>query len=166
MACLDPYEPGCLKKRECCQYSPQLEDPFDQNIGIAGTQATTSKPTNSIYTQNEGAGLKSLSLNSDTFDLNRSLEPSSVISNSTFMGTFGKPLWRPQLDSLSSCRQPASCQPKASHSNPRASLDLDSEADEDERERTLSRGENSIYTYKRSLENFRTSTFQSCDSDT
>lgn len=85
---LDHYESGYLKKKECCQYSPPLEDPFDQCIGIIGMQATSSKLINSIYTQNEGTGLKSRSLNSDKLDLNRSLEPSSVISNSTFMGKF------------------------------------------------------------------------------
>lgn len=87
-ACLDPYESGYLKKKECCQYSPPLEDTFDQCVGIIGMQATSSKLINSIYTQNEGTGLKSKSLNLDTFDLNRSLEPSSIISNSTFMGMF------------------------------------------------------------------------------
>lgn len=87
-ACLDPYESGYLRKKECYQYSPPLEDPFDQCVGIVGMQATSSKLVNSIYTQNEGTGLKSRSLNSDTFDLNRSLEPSSIISNSTFMGMF------------------------------------------------------------------------------
>lgn len=85
---LDPYESGYLKKKECCQYSPPLEDPFDQCIGIIGMQATSSKLINSIYTQNEGTGLKSRSLNSDKLDLNRSLEPSSIISSSTFMGMF------------------------------------------------------------------------------
>lgn len=85
---LDPYESGYLKKKECYQYSPPLEDPFDQCVGIVGMQATNSKLITSIYTQNEGTGLKSRSLNSDKFDLNRSLEPSSIISNSTFMGMF------------------------------------------------------------------------------
>eukprot|EP00076_Gallus_gallus_P038092 XP_025003630.1 leucine-rich repeats and immunoglobulin-like domains protein 3 isoform X2 [Gallus gallus] len=166
-ASLDPYESGYLKKKECCQYSPPLEDPFDQCIGVIGMQATGSKLINSIYTQNEGTGLKSRSLNSDKLDLNRSLEPSSIISNSTFMGTFGKPVWRPQLDSLSGRRQPAaSCQPKTSHNNPHSSLDFDPEADEDGRERTVSRGQNSIYNYKQSFENFRTFNFQSCDLDT
>uniref|UniRef100_A0A8V0YQ06 Leucine rich repeats and immunoglobulin like domains 3 n=1 Tax=Gallus gallus TaxID=9031 RepID=A0A8V0YQ06_CHICK len=166
-ASLDPYESGYLKKKECCQYSLPLEDPFDQCIGVIGMQATGSKLINSIYTQNEGTGLKSRSLNSDKLDLNRSLEPSSIISNSTFMGTFGKPVWRPQLDSLSGRRQPAaSCQPKTSHNNPHSSLDFDPEADEDGRERTVSRGQNSIYNYKQSFENFRTFNFQSCDLDT
>jgi len=87
-ASLDPYESGYLKKKECCQYSPPLEDPFDQCIGVIGMQATGSKLINSIYTQNEGTGLKSRSLNSDKLDLNSSLEPSSIISNSTFMGMF------------------------------------------------------------------------------
>lgn len=87
-ACLDPYESGYLKKKECYQYSPSLEDPFDHCAGIIGRQATSSKLNNTIYTQNEGTGLKSKNLNLDTFDLNRSLEPSSVISNSTFMGMF------------------------------------------------------------------------------
>lgn len=83
---LGPYESGYLKKKECCQYSPPQEDPFDQYVGIIGTQATSSRLMNSIYTQNEGTGLKSRSLISDTFDLNRSLEPSSIMS--TFMGMF------------------------------------------------------------------------------
>lgn len=86
--CLDPYESGYLKKKECYQYSPPLEDPFDQCVGIIGMQAASSKLINSVYTQNEGTGLKSKSPNSDTFELNRCLEPSSVISNSTFMGMF------------------------------------------------------------------------------
>ncbi|XP_064511886.1 leucine-rich repeats and immunoglobulin-like domains protein 3 isoform X1 [Pseudopipra pipra] len=165
-ACLDPYESGYLRKKECYQYLPPLDDPFDQCVGIIGMQAASSRLINSIYTQNEGTGLKSKSLNLDTFDLNRSLEPSSVMSNSTFMGTFGKPLWRPQLDTLSSCRQPANCQPKTSRNNHHASLDFDAEADEEGKERTDSRGENSFYTCKQSFENFRTSTFQSCDLDT
>uniref|UniRef100_A0A803VFP9 Leucine rich repeats and immunoglobulin like domains 3 n=1 Tax=Ficedula albicollis TaxID=59894 RepID=A0A803VFP9_FICAL len=160
---LGPYESGYLKKKECYQYSPPQEDPFDQYVGVIGTQATSSRLMNSIYSQNEGTGLKSKSLNSDTFDVNRSLEPSSIMSNSTFMGTFGKPLWRPQLDSLSSCRQPANCQPKTSHNNHHVSLDFDAEAEEDGKERTVSRGEN---TCKQSFENYRTPTFQSCDSDT
>ncbi|XP_015484254.1 leucine-rich repeats and immunoglobulin-like domains protein 3 isoform X2 [Parus major] len=163
---LGPYESGYLKKKEYYQYSPAQEDPFDQCVGFIGTPATSSRLMNSIYTQNEGTGLKSKSLNLDTFDLNRSLEPSSITSNSTFMGTFGKPLWRPQLDSLSSCRQQANCQPKTSHNNHHVSLDCDAEVDEEGRKRTVSRGENSFYTCKQSFENFRTSTFQSCDSDT
>ncbi|KAI1239322.1 Leucine-rich repeats and immunoglobulin-like domains protein 3 [Lamprotornis superbus] len=163
---LGPYESGYLKKKECYQYAPPQEDPFDQCVSIIGTQTTSSRLMNSIYTQNEGTELKSKSLNSDTFDLNRSLEPSSFMLNSTFMGTFGKTLWRPQLDSLSSCRQPANCQPKASHNNHHVSLDFDAEADEEGKERTVSRGENSFYICKQSFENFRTSAFQSCDSDT
>lgn len=85
---LAPYESGYLKKKECYQYSPPQEDPFDQCVGIIGMQATNSRLMNSIYTQNEGTGLKSKSPNSDTFDLNRSLEPSSITSSSTFMGMF------------------------------------------------------------------------------
>lgn len=85
---LGPYESGYLKKKECCQYSPPQEDPFDQCVGIIGTQATSSRLMNSIYTPNEGTGLKSRSLNSDAFDLNRSLEPSSITSKSTSMGMF------------------------------------------------------------------------------
>uniref|UniRef100_A0A8C3RHQ8 Leucine rich repeats and immunoglobulin like domains 3 n=1 Tax=Cyanoderma ruficeps TaxID=181631 RepID=A0A8C3RHQ8_9PASS len=163
---LGPYESGYLKKKECHRYSLPQEDPFDQCVGSIGTQATSSRLMNSIYTQNEGTGLKSKSPNSDTFDFNRSLEPSSITSNSTFMGTFGKPLWRPQLDSISSCRQPANCQPKTSHKNHHVSLDFDAEADEEGKERTVSRGEDSFSTCKQSFENFRTSTFQSCDLDT
>ncbi|NWW40817.1 LRIG3 protein, partial [Panurus biarmicus] len=163
---LDPYESGYLKKKECYQYSPPQEDPFDQCVGIIGTQAASCRLMNSIYTQNEGTGLKSKSPSSDTLDLNRSLEQSSITSNSTFMGTFGKPLWRPQLDSISSCRQPANCQPKTSHNNHHVSLDFDAEADEEEKERTVSSGEDSFSTCKQSLENYRTSTFQSCDLDT
>lgn len=88
IAGLGPYESGYLKKKECCQYSPPQEDPFDQCVGIIGTQATNSRLMNSINTQNEGTVLKSRNLNSDAFDLNRSLEPSSITSKSTFMGMF------------------------------------------------------------------------------
>lgn len=85
---LSPYESGYFKKKECHQYSPPQEDPFDQCVGIIGTQATSSRLINSIYTQNEATGLKSKSPSSDTFDFNRSLEPSFITSNSTFMGMF------------------------------------------------------------------------------
>lgn len=85
---LGPYESGYLKKKEGYQYSPPQEDPFDQCVGVIGTQATGGRLMNSIYTQNEETGLKSRSPNSDTFDVNRSLEPSSITINSTFMGMF------------------------------------------------------------------------------
>ncbi|XP_019371320.1 PREDICTED: leucine-rich repeats and immunoglobulin-like domains protein 3, partial [Gavialis gangeticus] len=162
---MEPNESSFLKKKECYQYSRPPEDPFDQYVGSMEMQATSSKLL-TTYTQNEGSGVKSLSLNSDAIDSNRSQELSSDIISSTFMGTFGKPLWRPQLESLSSYRQPASCLPKTSHNNPHASLDFDSEAEEDGKDRTFSQEENNICTYKQSFENFRTPTFQSCDLDT
>ncbi|KAG6927199.1 leucine rich repeats and immunoglobulin like domains 3 [Chelydra serpentina] len=171
--CMDPCDSSYLKKKERYPYSlgtlsHSPEDPFDQYVGSIGMQATSNKLLNSTYTPNEGIGVKSLSLNSDIFDLNRNQEPSSITTSSTFMGTFGKSLWRPQLDSLSSCKQPASCQPKTFHNNndPQASLDFDSEAEEDEKDRTISHEENSICTYKQAFENFRTPSFQSCDLNT
>ncbi|XP_034626105.1 leucine-rich repeats and immunoglobulin-like domains protein 3 isoform X1 [Trachemys scripta elegans] len=171
--CMDLCDSSYLKKKECYPYSlgtlsHSPEDPFDQYVGSIGMQATSSKLLNSTYPPNEGIGVKSLSLNSDIFDLNRNQESSCITTSSTFMGTFGKSLWRPQLDSFSSCRLPASCQPKTFHNNnnPQASLDFDSEAEEDGKDRTVSHEENSICTYKQAFENFRTPTFQSYDLNT
>lgn len=90
---MDPCESSYLKKKERYPYSlgtlsHSPEDPFDQYVGGIGMQATNSKLLNSMYTSNEGTGMKSLSVNSDIFDLNRNQEPSSITTSSTFMGMF------------------------------------------------------------------------------
>ncbi|XP_074922110.1 leucine-rich repeats and immunoglobulin-like domains protein 3 isoform X3 [Chelonoidis abingdonii] len=91
--CMDPCDSSYLKKKERYPYSlgtlsHSPEDPFDQYVGSIGMQATSNKLLNSTYMPNEGIGVKSLSLNSDIFDLNRNQESSSITTSSTFMGMF------------------------------------------------------------------------------
>ncbi|XP_020845814.1 leucine-rich repeats and immunoglobulin-like domains protein 3 [Phascolarctos cinereus] len=160
-ACLDHYESTYIKKRECYPCSHPSEESCDQNMSSVGMPSPMSKLVNSLYIPNEGSGIKSLSPNNNTADFNAIPEPSSTASTKAFLGTFGKPLGKPQLDAFSICGQP-----KTLHMNSHDSQDFSSELEEDGRERTVFQGENHTHTYKNISEGYRTPTFQSYDLDT
>ncbi|XP_054844418.1 leucine-rich repeats and immunoglobulin-like domains protein 3 isoform X2 [Eublepharis macularius] len=157
--CTDLYDSSCLKKRECDLYAHLPEDPFDQYISISGIHTPSSKLLSSAYTSSEESGLKNSHLGMETCDFNRNQELPSVATSSTFLGTFGKPIWRHQLDSFPSCTQPSVWQPRASHNHPCESLDFDSESEDDNRkDRTFPDADSCMY--RQMAENLRTPTFQ------
>ncbi|XP_044533684.1 leucine-rich repeats and immunoglobulin-like domains protein 3 [Gracilinanus agilis] len=159
--CLDHYESAYVKKKECYPCSHPSEESWDQNMSGVGMASPMTKLTNSIYIQNEGSGIKSLPQDKNAIDFNAIQEATATASTNAFMGTFGKPLGKPQLDAFSSCGQP-----KPLHMNPHDSQDFSSELEEDGRERTVFSGENHTHTYKQVLEGYRTPTLQSYDLDT
>ncbi|XP_029471668.1 leucine-rich repeats and immunoglobulin-like domains protein 3 isoform X2 [Rhinatrema bivittatum] len=146
---MDPYESSCLRRKECYPYTQPPEDIYDQDINSAGIQPQTSKLLASVYTHSAGNG----SSNMDLLD----------VKSKEQIGTFGKPLWRPQLDSFSSLGQPGTCQPVFSHAIPHASLGMDLE--EEGKDRTVSQDDN-ICLHKQTSENYRTPTFQCYDLNT
>lgn len=81
-------------------------------------------------------------------------------------GTFGKPLRRPHLEAFSSFGQTPDGHSRACHLKPSSSPGLDSESEEEERERTGVQEENPSCSYKQTLGNYRTPTFQSYALDT
>nr|XP_028601906.1 leucine-rich repeats and immunoglobulin-like domains protein 3 [Podarcis muralis] len=165
--CADLYDSSCLKEKECYPYPHPPEDPFDQYISISGIHPPSSKLLPSAYTQREDSGTRSLHLNLDTCEFSRNQELPPLTTSGAFMGTFGKPIWRHQLDSFSSCRQPSIWQPRASQNHPRESLNFDSESEDDNRkDRTFHEGDSGNCIYKQAAENFRTPAFRFSELDT
>ncbi|CAI5785511.1 leucine-rich repeats and immunoglobulin-like domains protein 3 [Podarcis lilfordi] len=165
--CADLYDSSCLKEKECYPYPHPPEDPFDQYISISGIHPPSSKLLPSAYTQREDSGTRSLHLNLDASEFSRNQELPPLTTSGTFMGTFGKPIWRHQLDSFSSCRQPSIWQPRASQNHPRESLNFDSESEDDNRkDRTFHEGDSGNCIYGQAAENFRTPAFRFSELDT
>lgn len=163
---MDHYEPSLVKKKECCPCPHPAEESCEQRVSDTGWPAHQRKVLSSSHSQHEGPGMNGSCLNKSPADFSPSPEAASVTLSNSFMGTFGKPLRRPHLDAFSSSGQASDCQPRAFHLKARSSPNLDCESEEDGKERTDFQQENHTYTYKQSLENHRTSNFQSYDLDT
>ncbi|XP_073939885.1 leucine-rich repeats and immunoglobulin-like domains protein 3 isoform X1 [Castor canadensis] len=165
-ALMDHYEPNYIKKKECHPCPHPSEESCEKNFSNTAWPSHVRKLMNSSYSQNEGAAVKSLGLNKSSLDCNSSPEPVSVTSSNSFMGTFGKPLRRPQLEACSSYGQSPDCQSRALHMKAPSVPDLDLESEEDEKGRTDFQEDNYTCTYKQNLENYRTQNFQSYNLDT
>ncbi|ELV09223.1 Leucine-rich repeats and immunoglobulin-like domains protein 3 [Tupaia chinensis] len=165
-ALMDHYEPSYMKKKECSPCSHPSEEHCERSLSSGGWPSRMKKLINTTYSLSDGPGMKNPCLNKSSLDFSTSLEPASVTSSNSFMGTFGKPLRRPHLDAFSSFGQPSDCQPRAFHLKAYSSPDLDSESEEDGKERTDFQEENHICAYKQTLKNYRTPNFQSYDLDT
>uniref|UniRef100_A0A8D0CBH5 Leucine rich repeats and immunoglobulin like domains 3 n=1 Tax=Salvator merianae TaxID=96440 RepID=A0A8D0CBH5_SALMN len=164
--CTDLYDSGFLKKREGYLCFSPAEDPFDQYISITGMHPPNSKLLPSMYSQSEEGVTRSSPLNVDACDFIRNHDLSSLTTSHTFLGTFGKPVWRHQCDSFPGCRQPPDWQSKSSPSHPHE-LNFDSESEEDNMKgRTFLEGHSGNCIYRQAAENFRTSAFQFSDLDT
>ncbi|XP_070802848.1 leucine-rich repeats and immunoglobulin-like domains protein 3 isoform X1 [Pituophis catenifer annectens] len=167
IACMDLYDSSCLKKKDCYPYIHSPEDPFDRNLTISRIHMPSNKLIPSIYPPSEENGIRSSHLNVDTCGFKRNQELSSVTPSTTFMGTFGKSIWKPQLDSLPSYKQSSVLQPKASQHYSNESLDFDSESEgSNKMGRTFPEVDISNFICGQSAENSRTPTFQSFDLDT
>ncbi|KAF4010410.1 hypothetical protein G4228_001790 [Cervus hanglu yarkandensis] len=165
-ALMGHYEPSYIKKEECYPSPHPSEESCEQSISDTGWPSHLKKSLSSSYSQHEGPGMNNLCLNKSSADFSPSPEPPSVTLSNSFMGTFGKPLRRPQLDAFSSSGPSSDCQPRAFHLKARSSPNLDCESEEDGKERTDFQRENHTCTYKQTLGSHRTSNFQSYDLDT
>uniref|UniRef100_A0A8C2VMP6 Leucine rich repeats and immunoglobulin like domains 3 n=2 Tax=Chinchilla lanigera TaxID=34839 RepID=A0A8C2VMP6_CHILA len=164
-ALVDHYEPSYVKRKDCYPCSHPTEEPCERSLSSLGWSSHVKKLMNSSSSHSEGPVMKNSCLNKTSSELSTGLEPASVTSSNSFLGTFGKPLRRPHLDAFSTFEQPSDCEPRTFPLKTPASPDLDSES-EDERERTDFQEEIHACTYKQTLENCRTPNFQSYDLDT
>nr|XP_033814584.1 leucine-rich repeats and immunoglobulin-like domains protein 3 isoform X1 [Geotrypetes seraphini] len=151
---LNPYESNYRRRAECYLYS-QPEDTYEHEMNCAGMQAPSSRLLTSLYTHSAGNEIEGLTSKIEILDAEN--EEQRGVMSATSLGTFGKPFWRPQLDSFSRQEQPTVCQPAFSHDTSHASLD--SELKEEEKDRTFSQEENICFN-KQTHGNFRTPTFQ------
>ncbi|XP_022427374.1 leucine-rich repeats and immunoglobulin-like domains protein 3 isoform X3 [Delphinapterus leucas] len=165
-ALMEHFEPSYIKKKEGYPCPHPSEESCEQSVSDTGWPSHVRKLLSSSYSQHEGPGMNNLCLNKSSADFSPSPEPASVTLSKSFMGTFGKPLRRPHLDAFSSSGQSSDCQPRTFHLKARSSPNLDCESEEDGKERTDFQQENHACTYKQTLENHRTSNFQSYDLDT
>ncbi|XP_069843818.1 leucine-rich repeats and immunoglobulin-like domains protein 3 isoform X2 [Dipodomys merriami] len=165
-ALMEHCEPSLLKRKDCYPCPPPMEESCERSCSNGAWPSHGRKLINPTYTQNEGPMLRSLCLNKSSLDFSTSLEPASVPSSNSFMGTFGKSLQRPHLHAPPSFPQPSDCQPRALHLKTPSSPNLDFGSEVGEKETTDFQEENHTCAYKQSLENYRTPNFQSYDSDT
>ncbi|XP_032502743.1 leucine-rich repeats and immunoglobulin-like domains protein 3 isoform X2 [Phocoena sinus] len=165
-ALMEHFEPSYIKKKEGYPCPHPSEESCEQSVSDTGWPSHVRKLLSSSYSQHEGPGMNNLCLNKSSADFSPSPEPASVTLSKSFMGTFGKPLRRPHLHAFSSSGQSSDCQPRTFHLKARSSPNLDCESEEDGKERTDFQQENHACTYKQTLENHRTSNFQSSDLDT
>ncbi|XP_033296396.1 leucine-rich repeats and immunoglobulin-like domains protein 3 isoform X3 [Orcinus orca] len=165
-ALMEHFESSYIKKKEGYPCPHPSEESCEQSVSDTGWPSHVRKLLSSSYSQHEGPGMNNLCLNKSSADFSPSPEPASVTLSKSFMGTFGKPLRRPHLDAFSSSGQSSDCQPRTFHLKARSSPNLDCESEEDGKERTDFQQENHACTYKQTLENHRTSNFQSYDLDT
>ncbi|XP_055468055.1 leucine-rich repeats and immunoglobulin-like domains protein 3 isoform X2 [Psammomys obesus] len=163
IALMDHYEPSYMKK-DCFPCAHPSEEPCERSLSSI-PWPHPRKLMNSTYSQNEGPAIQTVCLHKSSLDFSTSLEPGSVASSNSFMGTFGKPLRRPHLDAFSSFAQPPESQPRPFHGK-FSTPGLDSESEEDEKQRTDFQEENHRCTYQQTLGTHRTPDCQPCDVDT
>lgn len=161
---MDHCEPSYMKK-DCFPCAHPSEEPCDRSLNSI-PWPHSRKLMNSMYSQNEGPAIQTLCLNKSSLDFSASQEPGSVTSSNSFMGTFGKPLRRPQLDAFSSFAKPPDGQPRPFHVKAISSPELDSESEEDEKDRTDFREETHRCPYPQISDTYRTPDCQPCDSGT
>ncbi|KAK1166835.1 leucine-rich repeats and immunoglobulin-like domains protein 3 [Acipenser oxyrinchus oxyrinchus] len=153
--CIEPYEGNikCCKSKAYYPCTHPLEDPFDPAAASMLMQLPDGCLHSSVHTQNEGS-----SVDGDIPDFNRNRER---MPPNTFMGTFGKSLWRPQQEFYSGYSPSAPYNPMTLHENPYATVDTDSEPEE---ENVLdcadSTNGQSMDIYEQPFDNHRTDTFK------
>lgn len=153
--CIEPYE-GNIKYCKSKAYYPcthPLENPFDPAAASMLMQLPNGCLHSSVHTQNEGSSADS---DVPVFNRNRERMPPN-----TFMGTFGKSLWRPQQEFYSGYSPSAPYNPMTLHENPYATVDTDSEPEE---ENVLdcadSTNGQSMDIYEQPFDNHRTDAFK------
>ncbi|MGH0173477.1 UNVERIFIED_CONTAM: hypothetical protein FKN15_065677 [Acipenser sinensis] len=153
--CIEPYE-GNIKYCKSKAYYPcthPLENPFDPAAASMLMQLPNGCLHSSVHTQNEGS-----SADSDIPDFNRNRER---MPPNTFMGTFGKSLWRPQQEFYSGYSPFAPYNPMTLHENPHATVDTDSEPEEEKfLDCADSTNGQSTDIYEQPFDNHRTDAFK------
>uniref|UniRef100_W5NIH5 Leucine-rich repeats and immunoglobulin-like domains 3 n=1 Tax=Lepisosteus oculatus TaxID=7918 RepID=W5NIH5_LEPOC len=128
-----------------------MEDPFDSTATSVLMQLPSGNLHSTINAHNEGSSTES--------DIQDHSRPRERVPSNTFMGTFGKTLWRPQHDFYSNYSQSTSYNPVTLHENPYAAVDTDSEPDEDKaRETQRSIPEQNAEIYEQPFDSNRTLT--------
>ncbi|KAG8439728.1 hypothetical protein GDO86_005775 [Hymenochirus boettgeri] len=151
------YESEYLKHKDISLHAQQ------QNVcSHGGGHTMAGRFVGPVCNYKEGTVIKS-HLEVDSLDLKQNQDQTIPVSYSTYLGTFGKPLWRPQLENNSSNAQPTFYQ-TTSYTVPQPSLKLDSSNKELQRAHPLD--ENAIIFYKGTSDYQRTSDFQCYEMDT
>ncbi|KAM4748873.1 leucine-rich repeats and immunoglobulin-like domains protein 3 [Rhinophrynus dorsalis] len=157
------YESDYLKRKDCGLCTQQYDELFKNTRG-QGVQSLENRFVGTVCNHSNDTEIKH-DLDLDLFGPKHNPEHATVSSCSTYIGTFGKPLWRPHLDSFSGYVQPTCC-PFTSHNIPHSSINVQLEQNIEEPQRTVLQDENGILFHKVSSENHRTPHFQCYELDT
>ncbi|XP_053572722.1 leucine-rich repeats and immunoglobulin-like domains protein 3 [Bombina bombina] len=160
---MDAYESDYLKQRDFGSYTQQCEDAFGGSMDCPGVQSLSKQIATPLCHQSEDNGLK-MNSEVDIVGVKNKPEQATIATYSTFMGTFGKPLWKPPIDSFPGYVQSTICHIPG-HIVPHSSLNIQLETDIEKQERTVFPEENGILCQKQPFENYRTSTFQCYELD-
>ncbi|KAM8971966.1 leucine-rich repeats and immunoglobulin-like domains protein 3 [Pelodytes ibericus] len=147
------YESEYLKQKDFGTYAHQNGDSFIKNICSDGSHT--------IYSENEDCETKP-NPDIDPFSLKKNSEEAKLACNA-YMGTFGKSLWRSQVDSVPDYIQQPVYQFSPDHDS-NCSLDIQP-ADKVE-QRTVHPDEIGIILHKQTSDSYRTPAFHCYELDT
>ncbi|XP_018108000.1 leucine-rich repeats and immunoglobulin-like domains protein 3 isoform X3 [Xenopus laevis] len=145
------YESEYLKQKDFGFYGHPHDDCF-KNACSHGIQSLAGRIVGPTCSHKEDIEIKA---SSDIDILGLKHDQGSQASCSTYLGTFGKPLWRPPLDSPCGYVQP-SFSHLTSHTFPQTKLNMQLENGKDESQRTNTPDENSTLFLKMTSEFQRT----------
>ncbi|NP_001103840.1 leucine-rich repeats and immunoglobulin like domains 3 S homeolog precursor [Xenopus laevis] len=157
------YESEYLKQKELGLFGHQHDDCY--KIACShGVQSLAGRIVGPTCSHKEDIEIK-MSLDTDILGLKHTVDQGILTSCSTYLGTFGKPVWRPQLDSPCGYVQPSFSQ-LTSHTIPQTKLNMQLENGKDESQRTNIPDENATFFPKITSDYQRTSGFQCYELDT
>ncbi|XP_028647176.1 leucine-rich repeats and immunoglobulin-like domains protein 3 [Erpetoichthys calabaricus] len=154
--CIDPYEVGFKnsKRRDYYLCKNTLEDTGELPSSSIMMQLPSGSQHNFTHNQNDGI--------CDS-DVPESTQFQQRIPPCSFMGTFGKSIWRPQQEFSLNCGQTTPYNPVTLHENPYSAMDSGSEPEDD---KILNCVVQSADIYEQPFDNIRTPSFQSYRSST
>ncbi|XP_063783438.1 leucine-rich repeats and immunoglobulin-like domains protein 3 isoform X1 [Pseudophryne corroboree] len=148
---LNAYDPDHLKQKDCGLYTQQYDDPFIKNTDICKAFPIHGFVGSICKSEDNRVRMDS---DTDLFGLHNP-------DKTSYMGTFGKSVWKPAPDSFQQTMGYLT-----SHSNEHSSLDIHLDCNKEE-PTTIFPDETGIVLHKQNLsENHRTPTFYCYDLDT
>ncbi|XP_063303030.1 leucine-rich repeats and immunoglobulin-like domains protein 3 [Pelobates fuscus] len=155
------YESEYLKQKAFGTYAEQREDSSSKN---KCSPETFIDGLDAVCNENEDHG-NEISPDHDPCGLKPNSEQSNAASCSSYMGTFGKPLWRARLDSFPGHVQRTVHQ-LPSHNDPSSSLSIQPGTGNKEDQIKVLPDETGILLHKQPSDNYRTTVYNCYEMDT
>ncbi|XP_043944209.1 leucine-rich repeats and immunoglobulin-like domains protein 3 [Protopterus annectens] len=153
-ACVDPYDlTPCYGKKNTCYPS---EDALDKALSNILMQLPVKMHSRGTEMNNSDINIVECSVN----------EEEGMNATGTFMGTFGKSLWKSQKNPYSSYSPSLASKPNVVHDGLHRSLDSDTDTDDSQSVKVVTQPEPGICTFEQTFDNHWTPCFTSHGTDT